>query len=253
MPAHHRTSPRRSRAMTLAGVVVGLLGALAVVAAVSLQGSTSSAAATPVAAVAPTIPAGQYQYALSGSTPTANINSPVLPGLTELNHPMPWTLVSPTLTDLSGLSVAGGTLTCSITDSTGKVLVEKTASAVAGTRALVMCVPPVAAPAVAAAPTTTTPPATTTHPTTTAKAKTTTTARKPSSASDTSYRCTNQIDYSSDPRDNATINSIGAQTGKCPTPIKSTKATSAASSDPWIEGQIEWCKEGHDGIPPSQC
>ncbi|MBU3868751.1 hypothetical protein KN815_33305 [Streptomyces sp. 4503] len=33
-------------------------------------------------------------------------------------------------------------------------------------------------------------------------------------------RCTNQIDYGDDPRDNATINSIGSDTGYCPEPQK---------------------------------
>lgn len=32
-------------------------------------------------------------------------------------------------------------------------------------------------------------------------------------------RCTNQIDYSADPRSNAEINGIGASTGVCPTPM----------------------------------
>ncbi|WP_240945217.1 hypothetical protein [Rhodococcus sp. HNM0569] len=32
-------------------------------------------------------------------------------------------------------------------------------------------------------------------------------------------RCTNQINYAGDPRSNAEINSIGAQTGQCPEPI----------------------------------
>jgi hypothetical protein len=32
-------------------------------------------------------------------------------------------------------------------------------------------------------------------------------------------RCTNQIDYSGDPRSNAEINGIGASTGVCPTPL----------------------------------
>lgn len=32
-------------------------------------------------------------------------------------------------------------------------------------------------------------------------------------------RCTNQIDYAGDPRSNAIINGIGANTGKCPTPM----------------------------------
>ena len=36
---------------------------------------------------------------------------------------------------------------------------------------------------------------------------------------DTSYRCTNRIDYAGDPRSNAEINSIGAATGYCPEPI----------------------------------
>ncbi|CRK54429.1 Secreted protein (fragment) [Rhodococcus sp. RD6.2] len=36
---------------------------------------------------------------------------------------------------------------------------------------------------------------------------------------DTSYRCTNRIDYTGDPRSNAEINSIGATTGYCPEPI----------------------------------
>lgn len=32
-------------------------------------------------------------------------------------------------------------------------------------------------------------------------------------------RCTDQLDYSGDPRSNAEINSIGATTGQCPTPM----------------------------------
>lgn len=32
-------------------------------------------------------------------------------------------------------------------------------------------------------------------------------------------RCTNQINYAGDPRSNAEINSIGASTGRCPTPM----------------------------------
>lgn len=40
-------------------------------------------------------------------------------------------------------------------------------------------------------------------------------------------RCTNQIDYSGDPRSNAEINSIGASTGVCPRPI--TGGTSTGS------------------------
>ena len=44
----------------------------------------------------------------------------------------------------------------------------------------------------------------------------------PASADD---RCTNQIDYSGDPRSNAEINSIGASTGRCPAPMASGTAT----------------------------
>ena len=40
------------------------------------------------------------------------------------------------------------------------------------------------------------------------------------SASVDRSRCTNRIDYSDDPRDNATINSVGAETGKCPAPMR---------------------------------
>lgn len=250
MPGHARTSPRRRTAM-LAAIAIGALSAFAVVAACGAQApGASTAPVAPVAAAAPAVPAGQYRYALTGTTPTANVNSPVLPASTELNQPVPWTMDSPKLTDLSGLTIADGTLTCSITDSTGKVVVQNTVTGAAGTRAPVMCIPPAtAAPAVATpAPTTTAAKATKT----TTKPRTATTAKQPSSASDTSYRCTNQIDYSSDPRDNATINSIGAETGKCPTPIKAAAPKSAAS-DPWIKGQIEWCKEGHDGVPASQC
>ncbi|MFD7922049.1 hypothetical protein ACFV3R_22820 [Streptomyces sp. NPDC059740] len=35
--------------------------------------------------------------------------------------------------------------------------------------------------------------------------------------------CTDQIDYTGDPRSNAAINSIGAQTGHCPAPEKGDK------------------------------
>ncbi len=44
-------------------------------------------------------------------------------------------------------------------------------------------------------------------------------AEEPKSPSDTSYRCTNRLNYAGDPRSNAEINSIGAQTGFCPTPM----------------------------------
>ncbi|WP_145238571.1 hypothetical protein [Prescottella equi] len=42
---------------------------------------------------------------------------------------------------------------------------------------------------------------------------------EPKDEYDTSYRCTNRIDYAGDPRSNAEINSIGAATGYCPEPI----------------------------------
>ncbi|GAA1948889.1 hypothetical protein [Kitasatospora viridis] len=38
-------------------------------------------------------------------------------------------------------------------------------------------------------------------------------------------KCTDQINYAGDPRSNAEINSIGANTGHCPTPEKSGAAT----------------------------
>jgi len=44
-------------------------------------------------------------------------------------------------------------------------------------------------------------------------------AEEPKSPSDTSYRCTNRVNYAGDPRSNAEINSIGQQTGFCPTPM----------------------------------
>lgn len=42
---------------------------------------------------------------------------------------------------------------------------------------------------------------------------------EPKDEYDTSYRCTNRINYAGDPRSNAEINSIGANTGNCPEPI----------------------------------
>lgn len=42
---------------------------------------------------------------------------------------------------------------------------------------------------------------------------------EPKDENDTSYRCTNRINYAGDPRSNAEINSIGAATGYCPEPI----------------------------------
>lgn len=79
-------------------------------------------------------------------------------------------------------------------------------------------------------------------------------AREPSSPSDTSYRCTNRFDYSGDPRNNATINSIGSQTGHCPTPITAAyQDPHQSTNDPWVAGQLAWCRAGHDGVPPSEC
>ena len=86
---------------------------------------------------------------------------------------------------------------------------------------------PMASPRTTTRPTTSIPKSTTARPTT--KSPTTSSAaakvqnvpaKQPSSDTDVSYRCTNRIDYGSDPRDNATINSIGAQTGRCPAPIQ---------------------------------
>lgn len=45
-------------------------------------------------------------------------------------------------------------------------------------------------------------------------------------------RCTNQINYAGDPRSNAEINSIGASTGQCPTPM--TGSSGASTSVPGI-------------------
>lgn len=38
-------------------------------------------------------------------------------------------------------------------------------------------------------------------------------------------RCTDQINYAGDPRSNAEINSIGATTGQCPTPLSGVAST----------------------------
>lgn len=42
---------------------------------------------------------------------------------------------------------------------------------------------------------------------------------EPKDEYDTSYRCTNRINYAGDPRSNAEINGIGFTTGYCPEPI----------------------------------
>lgn len=57
-----------------------------------------------------------------------------------------------------------------------------------------------------------------TTPTTTKRP--TTTMRPTTIPSVDASRCTNRIDYSNDPRSNALINSIGAETGRCPTPAR---------------------------------
>src|SRR4051794_18953905 len=49
----------------------------------------------------------------------------------------------------------------------------------------------------------------------------------PASADD---KCTNQIDYSGDPRSNAEINSIGASTGQCPSPMTAGTANAKFGS-----------------------
>lgn len=100
---------------------------------------------------------------------------------------------------------------------------------------------------------TATPRRTTTPPTsTTTRRPTTTSTRTSNAAAESNVKCTNQIDYGSDPRDNATINSIGEQTGHCPKPIKSTKL---ASADPWVQGQIDWCRSGGmlPAVQPKDC
>lgn len=43
-------------------------------------------------------------------------------------------------------------------------------------------------------------------------------------------RCTNQIDYAGDPRSNAEINGIGANTGRCPAPMTAGGTSPAAPS-----------------------
>lgn len=55
-----------------------------------------------------------------------------------------------------------------------------------------------------------------------------------------SDRCTNQIDYSGDPRSNAEINSMGASTGVCPSPMTGGTSTGspAPTADPsYLSGQ----------------
>ncbi|NKR39690.1 hypothetical protein GS490_06605 [Rhodococcus hoagii] len=42
---------------------------------------------------------------------------------------------------------------------------------------------------------------------------------EPKDEYDTSYRCTNRIDYAGDPRSNAETDGIGFTTGYCPEPI----------------------------------
>ncbi|GHF46734.1 hypothetical protein FHX82_001545 [Amycolatopsis bartoniae] len=60
------------------------------------------------------------------------------------------------------------------------------------------------------------PPGTTSHPASTTPTTSTTTTGPTTT---TSGKCTEQIDYGSDPRSNAEINSIGESTGTCPNPI----------------------------------
>ena len=43
-------------------------------------------------------------------------------------------------------------------------------------------------------------------------------------------RCTDQNDYTGDPRSNAEINSIGQQTGQCPVPIHSWPGIASAAT-----------------------
>ena len=59
-------------------------------------------------------------------------------------------------------------------------------------------------------------------------------------------RCTNRIDYAADPRSNAEINSIGAQTGRCPRPI------AAVTIDDPGEAALEACTE-QTGMTREEC
>lgn len=64
-------------------------------------------------------------------------------------------------------------------------------------------------------------------------------------------RCTNQIDYGNDTRDNATINSIGAQTGYCPPVLTSGGSGVANAGDHLtIVGTLEYLAPGKLIVKP---
>ncbi|MFH8594470.1 hypothetical protein [Streptomyces rimosus] len=67
-------------------------------------------------------------------------------------------------------------------------------------------------------------------------------------------RCTNQIDYAGDPRSNAEINSIGADTGHCPAPQKpkpGSKDRTAPSGTPKEAGKSCTNQINYAGDPRS--
>jgi endonuclease YncB( thermonuclease family) len=35
--------------------------------------------------------------------------------------------------------------------------------------------------------------------------------------------------------------------------VAKTTSPKRTTDDPWVAGQREWCREGHDGVPPSAC
>lgn len=107
---------------------------------------------------------------------------------------------------------------------------------------------PVAAPPVAPRPTTTSPRSTTKPRPTTRKTPKPVTTNQFGDEVDTS-KCTNRINYANDPRGNAEINSIGAQTGKCPKPI--TASSSRATKSPG-ELALDACQE-QTGMTRSEC
>ncbi|MEJ2885855.1 hypothetical protein [Actinomycetospora aeridis] len=88
---------------------------------------------------------------------------------------------------------------------------------------------------------------TTARPTTTRRTTTTTTTTSADAATDEpDDRCTNQIDYASDPRSNAEINSIGEQTGRCPRPLTASELANPG------ELALEACVE-QTGMTREEC
>ena len=96
----------------------------------------------------------------------------------------------------------------------------------------------------------------TSSPTTTARSTTRPTTTRPRRSATTTNddaddviadRCTNQIDYALDPRSNAEINSVGALTGRCPTPMTAR----TAAQDPG-EAALDACTE-QTGMTRDEC